>query len=136
MTKIRDITQKYGADFIRLRVIDLRDKRFALQIEKQLWTEKFGERLRIETSTKRLEELANEILNYLNKKVKWEEWKPTMDDLEQRLEEVCPEWGIENWFIDMIRTAVALENKSKIRQVRRIYEWIKSNEVWLYALVL
>jgi len=101
-------------------------------IESKSWLEKFGEQLRVETSSKRLIQLANEILNYFNKKVKWEEWKPTMHELERRIREIRPKWGIENWFLDWVRTAITLNEKDDVKQARRIYEWLKSNEEWLY----
>jgi len=132
--KIRDIIQKNNlGDLYRFAIIDLKDGRFILQTISKKWEETWRESLRVETSARRLEQLANEILNYLDKKVKWQEWKPTMNELEQRLKEISnPDFAIEHWFIDWIRTAVILKRKSDVKQARRIYEWLKYNENWLY----
>jgi len=131
--KIHDITKKDAGDFYRFKVIDIKNGHFDLLMEEKPWTEKWGTTIRIETSAKRLEQLANEILNYLNKKVKWEEWKPTVEDFAQRLEEIRPECGVELWFIDWVRNAVTLGKEADIAQARRIYEWLRSNEKWLYG---
>ena len=87
MVKIRDIIQKDIGDFIRFKVIDYhKNKRFALVIYKSIWGNDYIEQFRIETSSKRLGQLANEILNYLGKKAKLKDYDPTMDDLVTNIE--------------------------------------------------
>lgn len=93
---------------------------------------KFTDQLRVETSAKRLIQLANDILKYFDKKAKWKAWKPTFEDLERRLNEEKPKCGIEIWFIDWVRFVKTIKDKDGIKQARQIYEWLKSNESWLY----
>jgi len=131
-TTIRDIIQRKAGDFYRFSINDYKNGRLSLIIDSREWLQR-PEQLRVETSAKRLIQLANEILNYLNKKVKWEEWKPTMQELERRLEETYPNWGIERWFLDWVRNAVTLRREDDVKQARRIYEWLKGNEDWLYG---
>lgn len=126
MTIIRDIIQRDG-DFYRFQIWDCGQNRFVLMMTKQQLTEKYGETIRLETSAKRLQQLANEILNYLKRKVQWKKWKPTMEEFAQRLEEIRPQWGVETWFTDWVRFP------GHKAEARRIYEWLKSNEKWLYS---
>lgn len=122
--KIRDIVKR-GADFKRFRIVDCKTY-FALISEEKAFLRTYFETIRIEITTKRLEQLANDILNYLNKKAKWEAWKPTMEEFAVRLDQIRPKWGIESWFLNWIRSP---KNKE---EGRRIYEWLHSNREWLY----
>lgn len=127
--KIRDITQKDGGDFIRFSILKYRDERFALIIDKHTWLDNRREQLRIETSPKRVAELANEILSYLDKKAKIKLWKPTMDDLVSKLREKWrDEIYMQMWFIDWVR----FPEKNRKIQARKIYEWLHMNKDWLY----
>lgn len=130
--KIRDIIKR-GTPFQRVSIFDC-DTYFALTCEEKKFGEYYGETIRVEITAKRLKQLADDILNYLDKKAKWDEWKPTMNDLEVRLRQDRPDFGLEQWFIDWLRHAVTMKNKSDIKQARRIYEWVKSNEAWLYEV--
>lgn len=130
--KIRDVVKR-GALFQRLRIFDC-ETYFAIISEEKEFGEHWGESIRIEITAKRLEQLANDILNYLDRKVKWGEWKPSMSDLEVRLRQTSPKYGIETWFIDWIRHAVTMKDKDDIKQARLIYEWLRGNEKWLYEV--
>jgi len=69
-------------------------------------------------TAKRLIQLANEILNHFKKEAKWKEWKPTMEELERRLEE-CYEGKMYGWITDWLR-----QPKNK-KYEKRLYEWLK-----------
>ena len=134
--KIRDITQKDVGDFYRFCIgEDSKRKKFYLIIEKKDWHDRFNnESLSVETSAKRLEQLANDILSYLKKEARFTEWTPTMQEFEAKLREVMGEHGIEFWFIDWVRTVKCFEEirKTEMEQIKRIYEWLHGNREWLY----
>lgn len=134
--KIRDITQKTIGDFYRFSIGEDREKKkFYLIIEKKDWHDRLNnESLSIETTPKRLEQLANEVLSYLKKDAQLAEWKPTMQEFETKLREVMGEYGIEFWLIDWVRTVKCFETirKSEMEQIKRIYEWLHGNREWLY----
>lgn len=73
-------------------------------------------------TNRRLEKLANEILKHLNKQARWKAWKPTMEELERRLNETYHGEGIYMWIIDWFRQP---QNKEA---TKRIYEWLKMAE--------
>lgn len=127
--KIRDITQRDGLNFIRFSVLEY-DGKIALIISKKSFREEYGEQLRVETSPKRAQQLANEILSYLNKEAKIKEWTPTMADFETKLRERWNEkqHHVELWFIDWVR----FPEKNRKIQARKIYEWLHINKDWLY----
>jgi len=126
MLKIRDIVKREDGDFYRFRIWDCGEGKFSLTMEEKPFVEKWGTSISITVEARRLQQLANEILNYLRRKVQWEEWTPTMEELAQRLEEIRPQWGVEMWFIDWVRFP------GHKAEARKIYEWLKSNENWLY----
>jgi len=67
---------------------------------------------------KRLIQLANEILNHFKREAEWKEWKPTMQELEMRLEE-CYEGKMYDWITGWLRHP---KNKKYEKQ---LYEWLK-----------
>jgi len=130
---IRDITQKDAGNFYRFHIHDCGNGKFCLIMSSKLWTDKFGETIRIDTTGKRLIELANEILNYLGQEAKLKEWHPSMNEFEWRIEQEHGKGhAIEIWFIDWLRKIVSMHDEEAIEQAVRIYEWMKSNEAWLY----
>jgi len=133
MITIRDIIKRNG-DFLRFSICDYRDGRFALIMEEKPWTEKWGESIRIEIKAKRLAELANDILSYLKKEAQLKEWKPTMAEFQWQIEQIHGKGhAVEFWFIDWVRTCKTKRDKEAVDQIKRIYEWLKSNEAWLYS---
>lgn len=130
--QIRDIIER-GAVFKRLSFTITRDSKEArIYMEEKGFTEKYGTVIQISTNTKRLGELARDILKALGLKAKYEKWKPTLQDLEYRLDQTDAMNRLNFWFIDMIRIAVTMKDERKVAQVKEIYEWLRSNEDWLY----
>lgn len=70
---------------------------------------------------KRLVQLANDILNHFKKEAKWKEWKPTMEELEIRLEESY-KGRMYGWITNWIR-----HPKNK-KYMKELYEWLKEAE--------
>ena len=97
--------------------------------------------MRIRAVLKELNITRADVIDYCKKKyphifhkevfVKLKEWKPTMQEFERKLESL---YGVEIWFLDWVRTVVNMKNKKEILEARHIYEWLKSNENWLYEL--
>lgn len=154
--RIQDIVKRNG-DFLRFHIHDCSQGTFALIMEEKPWTEKWGTTIRIEVQAKRLQQLADEILNYFNRKAKLQEWKPTIDEIVTKVQDIYTTSGlryykslidalidtaenqqsehkytVDEWFINWIREAVTLKREGQIKEAQRIYEWLKSNENWLY----
>ena len=129
--KIRDIIQKKAGRFLRFRVHDCQHGKFALISEQRDILERFGETVRLDIPSKRLEQLANEILNYLGKKAKLREWNPTNEEYEAALERKYGKGGMNFFVIDWVRKVVNSEDKEGIRQARAMYSWLKGEEAWL-----
>jgi len=132
--RIHDITEKRTGDFYRFSIGESQGK-FYLIIEKKDWHDRLdNESLSIQTTPKRLEQLANEILSHLKKEARIVEWKPTMQEFEAKLREVMGEHGIEFWFIDWVRVVKTFESirKDEMEQIKRIYKWLHGNREWLY----
>lgn len=118
-TTIREIRNNVPEGRRNLVIYKL-DKGFALIAHfKDSFNRLNNHSIRLEVSTKRLQQLANDILNYMGKQVKWEEWKPTMEELERRLNETYHGDGVYMWFIDWVRLPW---NK---KAGKRIFEWMK-----------
>lgn len=132
--KIRDIVQKNAGNFKRFSIGEYEGRFFLVMEEKEMRDKYPLNRLHMETTPKRLEQLSNEILSYLKKEAKFAEWKPTMQEFEMKLREIMGEHGIEFWIIDWVRTVKTFENirKNEMEQIKRIYEWLHSNREWLY----
>lgn len=129
---IRDITAKKGLTFQRLRFTITADKRATVYMEEREFDERYGTTIVIATKAERLGQLARDILKALGLRAQYEKWKPTLADLEYRLDQTDQFNGLNFWFVDMLRTAVTMNNEVKVAQIKSIYEWIKSNEDWLY----
>jgi len=129
--KIRDIINKNAEDFTRFCIGGSQGK-FWLSIHRKELFRTNWESLSIQTSAKRLVELANEILSYFKKEARLTEWKPTMQEFEQKIKEVMGEHAVEFWIIDWVRKVKAVGTKSERKQAIRIYEWLHSNRDWLY----
>lgn len=132
LVKIRDITQNVG-DFLRFHIHDCNEGKYALIATRKPFGQEYSESIYITVQAKRLEQLANDILTYLKKEAHLKQWKPTMQELEVKLEQLYPQSGVEMWFIDWVRMAVTMKRKDDVLQAKRIYEWLKSNEAWLYS---
>jgi len=155
--KIRDIIKKDG-DFLRFHIHDCGEGKFSLMMEEIPWTEKFGKTIRIEIQSRRLQQLANEILNHLNRKAKLQKWKPTIWEIISKVQEIVSTSGInywstlmdavtvktdelqpsyksavERWFINWVRRVHTMKDKQQVAEARRIYEWLQSNKEWLYS---
>jgi len=129
--KIRDIVNRDLGNFYRFRIHNYKDK-FTLTMERKLFGEKWGERIAMATSANRLTQLANDILTFLNQKAKIKDWKPTNEEYECALERKYGKGGMNFFVIDWVRKVVALKDDDGIKQARLMYEWLKSNEEWLY----
>lgn len=81
-----------------------------------------SEQVNFEVPNKRVVQLGNDILNYFNKKARYDEWEPTMADLERKLGERYRDEGIYMWLIDWMRFP------SHKRTAIRLYDWLKMAE--------
>lgn len=134
MRKIRDITQK-DMDFTRFHVHECEKDCFALIMSRKKFGATWVEAIRLNTSAKRLIQLANDILTFFNRKAKIKEWKPTLDELKAKVgERYGKGHGMETWFIDWVRYCRLFPElkKDELKQIIQIYEWLKGNEDWLY----
>lgn len=125
---ISNIVEK-GIDFKRLRIGLLNNNKAFVRADLMTFRQT-QESIYISTSHQRLEKLANEILSELHKTTKIQEWKPTFQELEAEL--LKKPHGFDLWLVDVIRAAVSSQNKNIILQFIKAYEWLKSNEQWLY----
>lgn len=155
---IREIRTHRGADYYTFTVHDCGNNIFALIMEETPWNERWGKVIRIEIKSRRLQQLANEILNYLNRKAKLQKWKPTIDEIISKVQEIVSTSGInywsrlmdavsakrdelqpayksavETWFVDWVRKVHTLRDEQQVAEARRIYEWLHSNREWLYS---
>ena len=78
----------------------------------------------IKIPNKRLIQLANDILNYFHKEAEFEKFEPTIADFEKKLGD---QFRVECYVIDLIRSPFQIETTKKI------YEWLKGNEDWIYS---
>lgn len=86
-----------------------------------------NEHINFEITNKRLIQLANDILSAFNKEAELEKFEPTMYDFEKKLGERYGEkYGVETYVIDLVRMP------NQIEATKKIYEWLKSNEQWIY----
>lgn len=81
------------------------------------------EDINFEIANFRLIQLANDVLNAFNRKAEFEKFEPTIQDFEQKL---GTQFDVECYVIDLIRIP------SQKKTAQKIYEWLKSNEDWLY----
>jgi len=130
--KIRDIIKRDALNFLRFHIHDYKGG-FALIMSKKPY-QSYEEVIRLETSSKRLIQLANDVLTYFDQKAKIKEWKPTNEEYIWALER---KFGKGNdmylFVIDWVRQVVNIKDKEGIEQARQIYEWLKGNEDWLYG---
>jgi len=118
-TKIREIRQQQPDGYARLMIGHYEKRFFIVTDFKPAFETYRSKSIRFEVTTKRIQQLANDILNHIDKKMKWEKWEPTMEELERRLDERYHGDGIYMWFIDWVRFP---KNK---KAGKRIYEWMK-----------
>jgi len=155
---IREIRTHQGSDYLTFRVHDCGKGTFALIMEETPWTERFGNTIRIEIQSRRLQQLANEILNYLNCKAKLQKWQPTIEEIISKVQEIVSTSGInywsrlmdevtakrdvlqpsyksavETWFIEWVRKVHTFKDEQQVAEARRIYEWLHANREWLYS---
>jgi len=155
---IREIRTHRGADYLTFTVHDCGEGTFALIMEEIPWTGKFVRTIRIEIQSRRLQQLATEILNHLNRKAKLQKWKPTigeivskvheivstsginywstlMDEVTAKTDELQPAYksAVETWFINWVRRVHTMKDKQQVAEAHRIYEWLHSNKEWLYS---
>lgn len=106
----------------------------ALIMSKKYLGHEFEDVIRLNTTTKRIVQLANDILSFFEQEKKVKEWKPSNEEFVWALERMYGKGNHMHFFvIDWIRKQVTLGNKEGIKQGQEIYEWLKSNEDWLYG---
>lgn len=127
---IRDIIKK-DEYYRKFHIHDCRDH-FALIMSEKHFISKYPETMRIDISSKRLIQLANDILTHCDQKAKIKEWKPSNEEFESALERKYGNCAMDHFIINWIRKVVSLNDEDKIKQARQVYEWLKSNEDWLY----
>lgn len=130
--QIRDIVKRDCGDFYRFHISC--GKIPALIMRVKPFGSTFGNTIRLDTSTKRLIQLANDILSYFEQEAKIREWKPSNEEFVWALERRFGKGnGMDFFVIDWVRQVVALKDEDNIKQAQHMYEWLKSNEDWLYG---
>lgn len=117
--KIREIRQKEPDGQNRLRFIFHNGKFIIVADFRDSWDRFNTKQIRFEVTPRRIKQLADDILNALNKKAKMEEWKPTFYEFEKKLEERYHDEGVYMWIIDWARFP---KNK---KEAKKIYEWLQ-----------
>jgi hypothetical protein len=131
---IPEIRRQDGLVSQKFLIVELPNNKYALVSEEIPFTERHEEIIRIEIESKRLVKLAKDILDHFDKKTKFEEWTPTIGDFEAKLKDVWGQEGFSTWLVDWIRAAKSMGRENEVRQAIRFYEWLKSNEKWLYDI--
>ena len=116
-----------------LLIVECLDGKYALISRETPFTERWGETIRIEINAKRLVKLGQDILDHFDKKTKFAEWTPNIDDFKIKLNEVWGQDAFSTWLIDWIRGAYTMKQEREVKQARLFYEWLKSNERILYG---
>jgi len=75
-----------------------------------------------EVGREQLVTFANRVLNAVNAKRKYEEWKPTLHDLEKKIEEQYGKKGVYEWLQGWLR----FPDNKKI--AKELYEWLQEAE--------
>ena len=127
MAKIREVRKNEFEGQYRFKII-VGDKtsRLVADFVPPAFSTYRPEMINFEVKNSRVIQLGKDILNYFNRKAKLEAFEATVDELEKKLEE---RYGVEHYVINLIRLRSHFDQKEA---ARRIYEWLKSNEEWLY----
>jgi len=90
------------------------------------YSQRSSRMVNFEVKNSRVIQLAQDILNAFHRQAKLKQFEPTLEEMAKKLKD---QFGLEGYVINLIRFEAALKRKE---DARRIYEWLKGNEDWLY----